>query len=276
MQSPSPCSPLFIVGSPRSGTSILVDALFAAGYRGYREGNLLTLISPLVSLIDRHYAAFSIDNPKVLISQVPKEKLKSELFQALKRLVEKYQPEAPWLDKTGNPEMIIAIPTLRTLWPESVFLFAKRRGIENVVSRLKKFPRHTFHHHCDDWARNMGTWRRVRQALPRGVAVEIDQQEIAQTPVQAALALAEFLRLDENARGAISATFQNARPQQTSEDTAHRLLTLDTTGWNEGQIEYFRKSCGHEMDAYGYNEDITYWTSTGGVTLSTMAPALTV
>ena len=32
-------SPLFIVGSPRSGTSILVMALRAAGYRGFNEGN---------------------------------------------------------------------------------------------------------------------------------------------------------------------------------------------------------------------------------------------
>jgi len=255
----SPRSPLFIVGSPRSGTSILVDALFAAGYRGYREGNFLTLISPIASLIDRHYAAFSIDNPNVLISQIPKDNLKFELFRALARLVDKHHPEGPWLDKTGNPEMIMAVPALRELWPDSVFVFAKRRGIENVVSRLKKFPAHTFHHHCSDWARNMSMWRETRQSLPKGTAIEIDQQEIAQAAPQTALAISGFLHLDEDARNVIAATFQSARPQQTSDNTAHRLLTLQTTGWNEEQIELFRKCCGKEMDAYAYSEDINYW-----------------
>ncbi len=41
---PQPAAPLFIVGSPRSGTSVLVDAAFAAGFKGFREGNLLGLL----------------------------------------------------------------------------------------------------------------------------------------------------------------------------------------------------------------------------------------
>ena len=36
-----PKFPVFVVGSPRSGTSILVDALFSAGYKGFREGSFL-------------------------------------------------------------------------------------------------------------------------------------------------------------------------------------------------------------------------------------------
>lgn len=30
--------PVFVVGSPRSGTSILVDGLLSVGYKGFREG----------------------------------------------------------------------------------------------------------------------------------------------------------------------------------------------------------------------------------------------
>jgi hypothetical protein len=34
---------VFIVGSPRSGTSILTRAMQGLGYQGFHEGNFLTL-----------------------------------------------------------------------------------------------------------------------------------------------------------------------------------------------------------------------------------------
>jgi Sulfotransferase family len=257
-------SPLFIVGSPRSGTSILVDALLTAGYHGYREGAFLSLIVPLASVIERHYSIFAIGHPKLLISQISQETLQSQVYEMLKRLAERHLLAEPWLDKTGNPEMILAIPVLRRLWSESVFLFAKRRAIENVASRLKKFPAQQFQYHCDDWARNMRSWRQMRENIPEDRKFEIDQQEIAQFPEQTAVALAQFLRLDQDSAEVISSTFVRGRPQETSDGTAHRLLRLDQTGWSEDQIRLFRQSCGVEMEAYGYSEDANYWGNSGG------------
>ena len=50
--------PIFIVGSPRSGTSILVQALLGAGYTGHHEGNLLSLLQGLERSIDQHFRIF--------------------------------------------------------------------------------------------------------------------------------------------------------------------------------------------------------------------------
>ena len=144
-----PKFPVFVVGSPRSGTSILVDALFSAGYKGFREGSFLSLITGIDAAVDKQFRTFDDGNSAVLISNVDKEALKERLHEVLKMEAALHQ-QLPWFDKTGNPEIVPAIPVLRRLWPESVFVFAKRRAIENVMSRVRKFPKHSFEYHCTD------------------------------------------------------------------------------------------------------------------------------
>jgi hypothetical protein len=62
-----PRYPVFIVGSPRSGTSAMVDVLLAAGYHGFREGNFLPLAHRISLDIERHFSSFDIGSAKVLI-----------------------------------------------------------------------------------------------------------------------------------------------------------------------------------------------------------------
>ena len=87
-------------------------------------------------------------------------------------------PYPLWFDKSGHAEMIPAIPILRRLWPDSVYIFCKRRAIENVASRLKKFPAHDFERHCAGWAKTMAAWRGVRPELPPEIYLEVDQQDL--------------------------------------------------------------------------------------------------
>jgi hypothetical protein len=258
---PSPKYPVFIIGSPRSGTSILVDALYSAGYKGYREGSFLSLITGIAQVIDRHYAAFADGNDSILISHIDQAVVKQQIFDVLKSLIDDRNPHHPWFDKTGNPEMILAVPVLRKLWPDSAFVFAKRRAIENIMSRMKKFPKHTFEYHCSDWARNMATWRTVRDALPEDRYTEIDQQEMIQKPEEAARKLRTLLGLESEKEEAIVETFKSNRPQQTETNSAARLFSLTTTGWQESQCEIFRKHCATEMAIYGYSMDEGYNTA---------------
>jgi len=253
-----PRYPVFIVGSARSGTSILVDAMVAAGYRGFREGNFLSLLANLDSAVERHLKIFQNGNPKVLASNVSKDRLKEELFGVLHRITMELNPEPPWFDKTGGSEMISAIPALRKFWPESVFVFAKRRGIENVLSRMQKFPSLTFQQHCIAWANNMSAWRKLRQLLPRDVAIEIDQQSILQRPEAVAQRLVSFLMVQPDKEKRLVRTFEAKRPQQSADGTAARISSLQTTGWSESEISMFLDFCKTEMDAFGYSFDESY------------------
>lgn len=255
--------PAFIVGSPRSGTSILVHALLNAGYHGFREGNFLTLISGVESLVERHFKAFANGNPNVLVNAVKKDRLKARLFDVFQRTMDKHNPDAPWLDKTGNPEMIASIPELRRFWPDSVFIFAKRRGIENVLSRTVKFPSHRFEYHCADWARNMSTWRKIRAQLPADAFLEIDQQDLVRRPEDVAHALTRFLCLPSQNIDKMARVFRTHRPQQTAADTTARVVSLDSSGWNDIQKATFVRLCKEEMDAFRYSLGPDYTASVG-------------
>ena len=176
MQDATPRYPIFIVGSPRSGTSILVDAMLSCGYSGFREGMFLSLMHHVNHVTDRHFSYYAGNDN--LISAIEKAELKAELFQIFKSKVDAHNKLAPWFDKTGNQDMILALPIVAQLWPDSVFIFAKRRAIENVISRLKKFPNYNFEYHCADWTKNMAAWRQIRDCLDPSRFIEIDQLDM--------------------------------------------------------------------------------------------------
>lgn len=253
-----PRYPAFVVGSPRSGTSALVDVMLAAEYSGFREGMFLSLMQNFDQLIDIHYRTYWESTGAVLVSVIDKDDFKNRIFGVFRDLADQHNTKAPWFDKTGNPEMILAIPILRKLWPDSVFIFAKRRGLENITSRIRKFPDHTFEYHCKDWARNMAAWRQVRGGLPESAYTEVDQQDMIQRPDAVADHLGFFLDLPPERRLALVDTMRSNRPQQTEAGSAARLLSLGSTGWSETQVDIFLEHCVAEMDAYGYTLDESY------------------
>jgi len=255
-------SPVFIVGSPRSGTSILVSALHAAGYGGYYEGHLLSLIRIIERDVDRHFDSFYTQASKVLISRVDRAALKGQLAGIVAAEAARHQPDGPWVDKTGGLEMIESIPTLSHIFPTGRFVFAQRRAIENIVSRMVKFPRHAFDYHCASWAKIMAGWRLLRQAHPELACIEIDQRDISADPATVAERLGDFLLLDQAGRAALLQTFMSRRPQQTQPGSADRVLSLADTGWTAAQKTVFHLHCESEMHAAGYTMDDTYRMTT--------------
>lgn len=254
-----PKSPVFIVGSPRSGTSILAKALTGVGYHGYNEGNFLPLMRIIDRAVDNHFAVFGKPNPKVLTAQIDAKLLKSRIEAIFKELTENANIGPLWFDKSGHAEMIRAIPTLRCLWPDSVYFFSKRRAIENVVSRMKKFPAHEFERHCAGWAKTMAAWREVRQQLPTGVYLEVDQQDLIRNTDTTSAKIAELLKLDHGQLATLIKIFKSRRPQETTKGSAMQTYSLDSIGWSETELAIFKKHCAPEMEAFGYGSGSEYY-----------------
>ncbi len=254
-----PKNPVFIVGSPRSGTSALVKALVTVGYRGYNEGNFLPLMRIIERAIDNHFSIFGKPNPNRLAAQIDRAKLKDGIERIFKQLADDAHASTLWFDKSGHAEMIPAIPILRRLWPESVYIFCKRRAIENVASRLKKFPAQDFERHCAGWAKIMASWRAVRAELPAEVYLEVDQQDLIRDTEAVSTKIAGLLQLDPEQLRTMIKTFKSRRPQETTKGSAAQMYSLETIGWSEAQLATFRRHCGPEMEAYGYGSGSDYY-----------------
>lgn len=255
---PRLASPVFVVGSPRSGTSVLAHVLLSVGYSGFREGNLFGLLHTLNLAIDQYFVWFGTDNEEVLMSRIDRDAMKLEVGEIFRRAVEDQHPIPPWFDKSGNPEVIEVIPQLLELWPDAHFIFAQRRAIENVVSRLSKFPEHSFEYHLRDWARNMRAWRELRLAMPDLPCTEIDQQDMLQDPVGVADRIGDLIGLDAARREAVAEILRLERPQQSGFGSSERLLSIEDTGWSPADVALFTEHCGPEMAAYGYTLDERY------------------
>lgn len=253
-------SPVFIVGSPRSGTSALIDTLFNGGYHGFREGHFLSLLRGFDELIERQFRNFANGNKQELMSNVDQAGFRSALLGVMRQTMEAQHQRTPWVDKTGGAEMIYSIPQLVATWPAARFIFAKRRALENIVSRLRKFPQHNFEYHCRDWAATMAAWRKIR-AHPGLVAIEIDQHELIAQPEVEAARLADFLHLDDPGRERMAQILRHNRPQETSPGTASRALDFAALPWNEHQRATFERLCAEEMRAYGYGLAKSYYAA---------------
>jgi hypothetical protein len=247
---------VFLVGSPRSGTTALAGAMLAAKYNGFYEGNFLGIIERIDNIVNQYFAVFGSNNPLVLTSRLSNEEVKMEIHLLLKRLFERENPKTPWFDKSGN--LITSIPAILKLWPNAHFIFAKRRAIENILSRIKKFPNHSFEFHCRDWAAIMASWRNVREIVPGLKAIEVDQQDMIQTPDETAVRVASFLSLAPEQRESFAKFLGNRRPERTSPGTEQIISSFEHVPWSEEQRATFLHHCSVEMEAFGYTMDCTY------------------
>jgi hypothetical protein len=253
--------PVFILGAARSGTSAIAQALVkTTRYLGHEEGHLLDVIAPLFACIDRHYGERGEEwsgRTSTLIAAVPKTFLESGVKRIFVELARTLFPAGWWLDKTPRPSMIAVAPLLREIWPEARFIFMKRRGIENVASRLRKFPAIPFEDHCRDWTLVMQSWLATRAALS-GASIEIDQIELATSPEEIGAILAPLLLLGHQETKDFVQALKLDRPERTSSNFA-TPESFDSVNWTEHQKRVFLEICGSLMQTFGYGTAVDYF-----------------
>jgi len=255
--------PVFILGAARSGTSALSQALLTCGeYQGFQEGHFLWLLPRFLETLRQFYAINGVDGlPErfTMLAHVPHAYMVSSVRATMVAAASEMFPTGKWIEKTPRPEMIAAARLMQELWPNARFIFLKRRGLENVASRLVKFPQISFQDHCRDWTKSMEAWLSVRDLL-KSAAIEVEQLALARTPDRVATTLGEFLDMPKNAIARLAWSLKNDWPEATS-NVRRPMANIAKLGWLDKQVVEFRSICAPMMAAFGYGYGEEYFAA---------------
>jgi hypothetical protein len=245
------------MGPARSGTSAITLALLESGsYIGTGEGHLMQLAHGLLSVIDQHYRRAGSEGSTIL-ARVPSDAFQRFIRRAFIKLAANLFPTPCWLDKTPTVEMVRASVLMKELWPNARFIFMKRRVIENVLSRRRKFPDGTTESHYSDWAAVMNAWLAVRDALG-SAALEMDHRQLVLDPQAVASSIAAFLGLAQAPAATFGHYLCESRPQQTDENFG-AIYSLDHLGLDEQDTLRMTEVCDPVMTAFGYGYGEAYY-----------------
>jgi hypothetical protein len=143
------------------------------------------------------------------------------------------------------------------IWPQASIIFAKRRAIENIASRIRKFPNVEFESHCQQWSRIMTGWSDLKSTLPK--YIEVDQYDVQQQPDRVAEVLTQFLNLDKTQEMMLKESFIRDRPELTSQIGEMMAMSLREMAWTKEQKAVFKKICMPVMKAFGYSRGKDYY-----------------
>ncbi|MEY2641050.1 MAG: hypothetical protein RL150_443 [Candidatus Parcubacteria bacterium] len=254
--------PIFITGSVRTGTSILTRALVdGAGIPGYAEGCITDIFGSFVRMVDIKYARRSreIAQGSIMLERIDQEKLKKSLAQWFKELYDARIPfRGMWVDKTPDNDTVLALPYLLQAWPDATCIIMKRRPIENIASRLRKFPHLSFEQHCIALRDVLVNMQRACERLPKDRYLVLDQYDIATKPQQTAKAIGIFLNLSIPQIEKMATIFEHRRPEFTGGDE-QLLRSLEEMPWTPEQKTFFLDTFAELMPAFGWGLETTYY-----------------
>lgn len=236
---------IFVLGSPRSGTSELSATL--AGQLDLPwlgEGHVAPAFASAARALEGDGRdASGVRKFSSLAGQ------KSIIHDLTRRAYYALHGSASFLDKTPGIPMIKSAIFLRECFEDAKFIFIRRNGISNVLSRQTKFGG-PFEANCRDWAAAMDGWLEVRARLPH--YLEIEQETMLAQPDEVAAAVTAYLDLPAP-RAGIAASLRDGALERTGAGIGK--ASLNATGWTPAQIAAFRSLCGPTMERWGYALD---------------------
>lgn len=257
---------LYILGSTRSGTSALRNAIAETRYRGYGEGHLAPVLVDMIRAVrEAKRGGTGHDVPGTGLNYLDQDALLRQLFEGYERYLADGLQCGHVIDKTPTITPIRAAPDLAAYHRDAKFLYCSRRHVDNVQSKLRKFPGVPMEEHTEEWAACHAAWLETRSRLDaRGQDyLELDFFDLATDCDGVAARIGGYLGLDSGETDSIARYLSSQRPQAEQGRDLTRFLRLSELPWSEEQKARFREIVTPVSKALGYGFE-TYWEAADG------------
>lgn len=236
---------VFILGSPRSGTSELGDTLAKVlGLPWLGEGHAAPLFAKAAEALTG-----DSKSQNGFVRLVAEQNLRQVAIDTARIAYYAVHASGSFLDKTPGHAMISASPFLLECFPDAYFIFLRRNGISNILSRMAKFGGN-FDHHCADWAATMREWIKVKELLPH--YLEIEQERMLDDPDSVANKVSSYLNVADRGDSIVQFLRSGTRERTGAGIGRSRLSQTD---WPADKIQRFKQICGPMMEAFSYELD---------------------
>ena len=257
-----PTSPIFIVGSPRSGTTVLAAALeyIDAGYIPHIEGHLMPW---LLEGVDRVKNDKSPENTAFLPVSICHGNNFQKLLYYLAKCIDNfeyqiaYENNRPvgngrWIDKTPDIYQLRILPTLQEVFPSSQIIFTYRHPHDVALSILNVWPgADSLEKLLQRWTDLHKEYREIiRPQLDLTRVLEIKNEDLVSSPKIVTQHILDFFNIDQSKKEKLLEFFSSAQINRSSKK-------VDKT------FSYFNQStptilaavseiCSAEMSYWGY------------------------
>lgn len=240
---------VFIAGSPRSGTSILLFAMKQVfGLPGFGESHVMPLFYRIMQQVDGYFRVFVHNQDPMMLKKLSHDLIEREIFRFIRTFYIEVFPQGSWVDKTPSAEAISSLALAESVFPDARLLVTRRTGVEVVNSYRKKFNS-TFEQACGAWVNSMRALVHLR-GLCRNL-VEVDQYDFRNNPREVSLKIASHVGMPEKAEN-LAQYFSAHKVEVSSTHDARVRLRIADANWSKSEQEYFVLHCGEMMQALGY------------------------
>jgi hypothetical protein len=239
---------VFVLGAPRTGTSITYYALHKIfGLPGRGESHVMPVFQRMLHALFVHVREFAPPKTDLAGNLKPRD-FRNYLVPYIRRFYQENYPDGRFVDKTPGAEAITGIRLIRDVFPESRIILTRRTGTEVVQSVQHKFSA-DFESACQLWASCMTATDMVRADLSD--VLEIDQFDLTNAPAAVSQRLCAYLGAPDRC-DILARFFLEQRTDQSSRHDWRSRLTLAQVPWTDEQKATFVRICGAHMEAAGY------------------------
>lgn len=245
--------PIFIIGSPRSGTSMLHWALCQHEMLwGSEESELLV---PMLRYLERVYhQAKQFEGRNWLeAQQVDKDEFYLHMGKGIEALYASRAGHCHWIEQT--PSNTWVLPGIRQLFPSARYLYIHRDGRQVVESMTSMWP-WSFRKAARTWRDGNCHALQFERDFPHATR-RVSYESLVQNPNNELQAIWQFLGLKpcrESARFISDKQPINASPDHRDQDRMQKLVPRFDK-WSLSKRLVFGKIAGQQMLDLGYWEE---------------------